>query len=130
MTTKNIDSKIKRRKTKSMAIADDRLAREGFDASSSYLPIDECPPHQAHEKTLELGDLVAQLRYKNGALELDFEQGIVIDARWVRRESSARFSKKKGEWVVRYEYIPEAIVMWGDGFTSPAPMNLLTKLNE
>jgi len=130
MTTKNIDSKLKRRKTKSMAMADESLNRHGFDTSRAYLPIDEYPPHQAHEKTLAPGDLVTRLRYKNGSLEIDFEQGIVIDAHWARHESSVRFSKKKGEWVVKYEYIPEAIVMWGDGLTSPVPMNLLAKLNE
>ena len=101
-----------------------------------HTPIDEEPPYKASSHpTLQVGDLVF---WKGSASSPDailqfsvFEEsksaGIVIGSHWMKVETSARFSKREGDWVSDFVCVPHAVVLWNDAETTDIPMELLEK---
>lgn len=89
------------------------------------LPISEPPPYTAvYEPTINVGDLVSRSEDIYKGIE---NCGIVIGSHWYRLQKSVRFSKRRGEWIKKYECVPRATIMWSDGKVSNIYMNLLTK---
>jgi hypothetical protein len=138
MSSQDFENKIKKFRNKSYLKS--FLSPHAAKTSTSnvlkdinlYTPIEETPPHKIKcEPNVNVGDLVT---WEDGVSPLNIlrlsgedkrEVGLVIGARWVQAEESARFSKKQGEWISRFVCFPQATVMWNDGQISNIPMEIL-----
>ncbi len=141
MSSQDFENKIKKFRNKSylksfLSSPTTQKNKDLFDIGF-YTPIDETPPHRPKcDPSVEIGDLVT---WNDGVSPVNIFRlsdedrrnvGIVIGARWVQAEESARFSKKQGEWVSKYICFPQATVMWNDGQISNIPMEILKRKIE
>lgn len=97
--------------------------------SKSITPIEESPPYRKEsEPSIPVGSLVTWKKSLEGSqtiLEETKSVGIVVDSHWFHAEESAKFSKRKGEWISSFVSIPEAAVLWDDGELTNVPMSML-----